>query len=136
MKLSSHLNFNGECRAAFAFYAACLGGTVTFTMNYGDSPAKEQTAPDWHDKVMHTTLTVGDYVLMGCDAPPTHYAPPQGIQLSVSVASAAEAERVFNALAEGGKTTMPFQKTFWSSGFGMLVDRYGIAWMVGADQAA
>jgi PhnB protein len=73
---------------------------------------------------------------MGSDAPPEHYAPPQGIHVSISIASPADGERIFNALAENGKVAMPFQKTFWSPGFGMAVDRFGIPWIVNAEQAA
>ena len=130
MQLSAYLNFNGQCAAAFAVYAKCFGGTITFTQKFGDSPMKDQVPADWYDKIMHTTLTVGDNVLMGADAAPSHYAPVQGIHVSVSVANTAEGERIFNALAEGGKVTMPFQKTFWSPGFGATVDRFGIPWMV------
>jgi len=135
MQLSAYLNFNGQCAKAFAVYAKCLGGTITFTQTFGESPMKDQVPADWHDKVMHTTLTIGDSVLMGADAPPGHYAPVQGIHVSVSIGDAAEGERVFNALAEGGKVTMPFQKTFWSSGFGSTVDRFGIPWMVNCEVA-
>jgi PhnB protein len=135
MKLSPHLNFNGDCAAAFAFYAQCLGGTITFTQTYGESPVEDQVPADWRGKVMHTTLAIGDDALMGCDAPPTRYEKPQGIVVSVSV-SPTEAERIFKALAENGKVTMPFQKTFWSSGFGMAVDRFNIPWMVNSVQAA
>jgi PhnB protein len=136
MKLSAHLNFNGNCAEAFAFYAQCLGGTITFTQKYGDSPVKDQMPPEVYDQVMHSTLALGDMVLMGCDAPSPRYAPPQGIQVSISVPNAADAERIFKGLAEGGKITMPFAKTFWSPGFGMAVDRFGIPWMVNTDAPA
>ena len=130
MQLSAYLNFNGDCAAAFAVYAKCFGGTITFTQKFGDSPMKDQVPADWYDKIMHTTLTVGDNVLMGADAPPSHYVPVQGIHVSVGAISQAEGERIFNTLAEGGKVTMPCQKTFWSPGFGSAVDRFGIPWMV------
>jgi PhnB protein len=79
---------------------------------------------------------VGDQVLMGSDAPPPHYEAPKGTSVSITVADPADAERLFNALSENGKINMPFQKTFWSSGFGMAVDRFGIPWMVNTEQAA
>jgi PhnB protein len=91
--------------------------------------------PDWRDKVVHTRLAVGDQTLMGSDAPPPHYSPPQGNFVSITVGSRAEAERIFNALAENGKISMPFAKTFWSPGFGMLVDRFGTPWMVNCEPA-
>ena len=135
MKLSPYVNFNGQCAEAFKFYEQQLGGKVLMMMTFGESPMKDQTAADWRDKVMHATLAIGDTVLMGMDAGPTHYAAPQGVFVSLTVA-AAEAERIFKALADGGKVTMPFQKTFWSPGFGMAVDRFGIPWMVGSEPAA
>ena len=90
---------------------------------------------DWRDKVIHARLVVGDKVLMGSDAPPTRYAKPQGMTVSLT-APQADAERIFKAFADGGAVTMPFAKTFWSAGFGMVVDRFGIPWMVSSEQAA
>jgi PhnB protein len=136
MQLSPYLNFDGQCASAFKFYEECLGGKIVMMQTFGESPAKDQTAADWQDKVVHVRLEVGGWALMGSDAPPPHYAAPQGMQVSVSVASPAEAERLFNRLAEHGKVTMPYQKTFWSSGFGMAVDRFGIPWMVNCEQPA
>ena len=136
MELSPYLNFNGLCAAAFTFYAQCLGGKIVMMQTHGESAMKDHVPADWHDKIMHARLAVGGRVLMGSDAPPSHYAAPQGMYVSISVAFPAEAERIFNALAEHGKVSMPFQKTFWSSGFGMLVDRFGIPWMVNCEQAA
>jgi PhnB protein len=75
-------------------------------------------------------MTVGDQVLMASDAPPGHYHQPQGFSVSIQVKDVAQGERIFNALAEGGNVMMPFQKTFWSPGFGMLKDRFGIPWQV------
>lgn len=132
MELSPYLNFNGECAAAFKFYERCLGGTIVMMQTHGESPMKDHVPADWHDKVIHARLTVGDKVLMGSDAPPAMYTAPQGIYVSVSVAQA-DAQRIFTALCEGGTVTMPFEKTFWSPGFGMLVDRYGIPWMVNSE---
>jgi PhnB protein len=136
MDLSPHLSFNGECAAAFKFYEQCLGGTIVMMQTHGESPMKDRVPADWQDKVIHARLVVGDKVLMGMDAPPERYAAPQGIFVSYSAANPPDAERVFNALAENGKVTMPFQKTFWSQGFGMAVDRFGIPWMVNCEQAA
>ncbi|MBZ5559005.1 MAG: VOC family protein [Acidobacteriia bacterium] len=136
MELSTHLQFNGQCATAFRFYEQCLGGRIVVLLTHGETPAKDQVAADWQDKVIHARLVVGNKALMGCDAPSPHYAPPRGMQVSLSVATQAEAERIFNALAEDGKVTMPFQRTFWSPGFGMAVDRFGIPWMINTEQAA
>jgi PhnB protein len=136
MQLSPYLNFNGQCKAAFTFYEKLLGGKIAMIQTFGESPANDQTPADWGDKIVHVRLEVGGWALMGSDAPPPHYAAPQGMQVSLSVATSAEAERIFNALAEHGKVSMPFQKTFWSSGFGMAVDRFGIPWMVNSEEPA
>jgi len=85
---------------------------------------------------MHTSLTVDGQVLMGADSPPGRYQEPKGITISVSYKDRDESERIFNTLAEGGKITMPFDKTFWSAGFGMCVDQFGIPWMVNTEAAA
>lgn len=135
MELTPYLHFDGNCAEAFRFYERCLGGALVALLTHRESPMTDQVPPDWQDKIMHARLEVNGKALMGCDAPPSHYARPQGVSVSVSVPSETDAERIFNALAEGGRATMPFQKTFWSPGFGMAVDRFGIAWMVGTEQA-
>ena len=136
MELSPYLSFNGQCAEAFKFYERCLGGRIVMSQTFRESPAKDQVPADWHDKVIHVRLEVDGKALMGSDAPPDHYAPPQGIHVSIGVASPAEAKRIFTALAENGTVTMPFEQTFWSPGFGMLVDRFGVPWMVNTEQAA
>jgi PhnB protein len=136
MELGPYLNFNGRCAEAFKFYEQCLGGKIVMMQTHGESPMKEHVPADWRDKIIHARLVVGNHVLMGSDAPPEHYAAPQGMYVSTSVALPADAERIFNALAENGKVSMPFQTTFWSPGFGMLVDRFGIPWMVNCEPAA
>jgi PhnB protein len=133
MDLTPYLNFNGECAAAFKFYERVLGGTIEMMQTHGESPMKDHVPPDWHDKVIHARLLVDGKAIMGSDAPPQHYSPPQGMYVSVSVRTSADGTRVFNQLAEGGKVTMPFGQTFWSPGFGMLVDRFGTPWMVNSE---
>ena len=133
MKISPYLIFNGQCEAAFKLYEKVLGGAVTFRQTHGESPMAAQVAPDWQGKIMHITLAVGDNVIMGSDAPPDHYQKPQGVQVSIGVNDAAEGDRIFKALAEGGSVSLPYQKTFWSPGFGMLVDQFGTPWMVNSD---
>ncbi len=81
-------------------------------------------------------MVVGDKVLMGSDAPPERYQEPRGFSVSLSVKDPAEAERIFHALADNGTVQMPIQKTFWSVRFGMVVDRFGVPWMVNCEQAA
>ncbi|HEX5473921.1 MAG TPA: VOC family protein [Vicinamibacterales bacterium] len=131
MEICAYLNFNGQCAEAFDDYARCLGGKIVAKQTFGESPMKDQVPADWHDKIVHMRLAAGHALLMGSDAPPPRYSPPKGAQVSVTVDTAAEAERIFNALAKGGTIGMPFAKTFWSDGFGMCTDRFGVPWMVG-----
>ena len=135
MELSPYLNFNGQCAAAFKFYEQCLGGKIVMMQTHGESPMKDHVPPEWRDKVLHARLVVGGEALMGSDAPPDRYERPQGTYVSLSLAFP-DAERIFKALAEGGSVSMPFQKTFWSPGFGSLVDRFGTPWMINAEPAA
>jgi PhnB protein len=136
MEVAPYLNFNGNCAEAFKFYEKALDGTITMMQTHGESPMKDQVPADWQDKVLHVRMTLGKSVLMGSDTPPQHFTAAQGMTVSVSIPTVAESERVFKALAEGGRTIMPFAKTFWSSGFGMAVDRFGIPWMVNCEQPA
>lgn len=129
MELSPYLTFNGDCANAFKFYEKTLNGTMEMMQTHGESAMKDQVPADWKDKIIHARLNVGHFVLMGSDAPPADYTKPAGVSVSISMGTA-DAERAFNALSAGGSVTMPFQKTFWSPGFGMLVDRFGIPWMV------
>ena len=134
MRLSPYVNFNGQCAEAFKFYEKVMGGKITFQMTWGEMPSADQFPPDSHKLIMHSTLSVGDQVLMGADSPPGRYQQPKGMNVSIHVKDKAEGERLFNALAENGNVTMPFQQTFWSPGFGMCVDRFGVPWMVNTEQ--
>jgi len=134
MKINSYLMFNGNCEAAFKFYEQCLGGRITMMMTHGEAPSAEHVPAEWHDKIIHACLEVGDRLLMGSDSPPGYLETPQGFYVQVSVAEPAEAERIFHALAENGKVKMPLEQTFWSARFGMLVDRFGTPWMVNCER--
>jgi len=136
MQLNPYLNFNGECEAAFKFYEQVLGGKITFKMTWGEMPGADQFPAESHKLIMHAKLSVGNEVLMGADAPPDRYQQPKGINVSLHLKDIAEGERIFNALSENGSVQMPFQQTFWSPGFGMCVDQFGIPWMVNCEQAA
>jgi PhnB protein len=134
MKASTHLSFNGQCAAAFKFYERSIGAKVDFMATYGESPMDGEVPPEWRDKIMHATLAVGDTHVMGADSPPQYYKEASGFCVALGTTDLAEAERVFKALAEGGHVQMEFQKTFWSAGFGMLIDQFGIPWMVNCEQ--
>ena len=130
MEIAPYLNFNGQCAAAFAFYQQVLGGTIEMIQKYAETPAKDHVPADWQDKVLHARLVVGTCALMGSDAPPSMFKPTQGMTVALVLPTVADGERIFAALSEGGTVRMPFQKTFWSPGFGDLVDRFGTPWMV------
>jgi PhnB protein len=134
MQLNPYLSFNGNCATAFRFYQKVLGGQIPMMMTYGESPMADQTPPESRDKVMHTRLIAGDTVLMGSDAPSGRYEETKGITVALAVDSAAEAERIFHALAEKGTITMPIGETFWAIRFGMLKDQFGTPWMINCEK--
>jgi PhnB protein len=134
LKVHPYLNFNGNTRIAFEFYAQVLRGKLDM-QTFAESPMAEQADPSWRDKIVHARLTIGDAVLMASDAPDDRYLRPQGIHISLQVDTAAEADRIFGALAEGGEVTIPIQETFWAERFGMCVDRFGIPWMINCEKA-
>lgn len=126
------LFFHGGCEAALEFYRAALGAQVDFLMRYKDNPEPQSMGPlppGFENKVMHTTFRIGGATLMAADA--RREGPGfSGFSLSLTVATQAEADRVFAALADGGQVRMPPAKTFWSPCFGMVTDRFGLSWMV------
>ena len=134
MQLNPYLTFQGRCREAFEYYARVLNGTVEDIFTFANTPMAEEVPPEWHTKVMHASLRVGDQALMGSDAPPGSHEPMSGFSVSLQVADPHEAERVFHALADGGTVRMPIQETFWALRFGMCVDRFGVPWMVNCDR--
>jgi PhnB protein len=136
MRLGTHLNFDGNCRAAFEYYEKCLGGKVTAMLTYGESPMAAHVPPGDHGKVLHATLELGDQRLTGADLPAGRYGKPQGFDVLLTVDDPQEAERIFAALADGGWVQMPLQETFWALRFGMATDRFGTPWMVNCEKPA
>jgi len=130
MQMNPYLFFPGQCEAAFKFYAKVLGGEIIAMMPHEGTPAAENAPPAWRSKIIHARMVVGDKVLMGSDAPPDHQQAMQGFSVTLGIDDPAEAERVFDALAENGTVRMPIGKTFWAERFGMLVDQFGTPWMV------
>ena len=138
MKLNPQISlaFNGQCEAAFSFYEQCLHGTITFMLTWGDSPMAAADAPaGWDAKIAHATLRLGDTAIVGSDVPAALYKPPQGFEVVLQMEDAGEADRVFQALAEGGTIAMPLQETFWALRFGVVVDRFGIPWSINCERA-
>jgi PhnB protein len=133
MEISTYLLFDGQCEAAFKFYAECLGGKIEAMLPHAGTPAEASVPPEMRNKILHARLTVDGQVLMGSDCPPGRYDVPKGFSVSLQVKDPAEAERIFHALAENGQVKMPIQKTFWASRFGMAVDRFGTPWMINCE---
>jgi PhnB protein len=138
MEIQPYLYFDGRCEEAIAFYHEALGATELFKMRFKDAPADpaRPTPPQVADQIMHATLAIGStHVLMSDNCGDGEKTSHSGFSLSVTVDDVASGEKYFNALAQGGKIGMPFQKTFWTEGFGMLVDKFGIPWMVNVRQS-
>lgn len=131
MQLAPYLFFHGACEEALNFYAKCLNGHIAHLSRVAGTPAEEHVSPEHRNMVMHATFVAGDVTFMASDGRPG--ALPDGeddIVLSLATSDAAEGERVFAALAEGGKVEMPLQDAFWGGRFGQLTDRFGIQWML------
>jgi PhnB protein len=138
MQVHPYLSFNGQCEAAFTFYERCLGGQLGAIFRYAGTPMANDVPADWHDKVMHASVTVGQQVLMGADVAPDRYEAPKGFSLSVQLESVSDAERIFHELAQDGRVVVPLEKTFWAARFGVIVDRFGMQWLInceGTDQS-
>jgi PhnB protein len=136
MQISPYLNFAGTCAEAFAAYETIFGGKITFSQNHGETPMKDMVSEGWQNKVMHATIQIGDQVIMGSDAPPERYNAPQGFFVSYGTTDVAGSERIYAALADGGVEVMPLQATFWAERFGMVIDKYGIPWMINCEKPA
>lgn len=135
MKIVTSLSFQGQCREAFEFYARVLGGRITAAFPYGDGPPDMPiTGEKYRSWLMHCWLEVGDQALMGADMDvawaPNIDKPKNGFDVTLHTSDTAQARRWFEQLAEGGREVMPFAETFWSPGYGALVDRFGVPWMV------
>ncbi|MHA6204120.1 VOC family protein [Dyella soli] len=128
MQFIPYLNFDGQCREAFDFYATAFKAKITMRMTYGESPMAAEMPPETHGRVMHSQLETANGLLMGADGPPNTATHKGCVNLMID--TPAEAERVFKALSDGGEVQMPIQETFWAKRFGALTDRYGKAWMV------
>lgn len=129
MKLYPHLNFGGNCEAAFRFYEKLLGGRITILMRAKELPAGVP-APGSPDAVIHAHLTAPDIELIGNDVPPNHFKPIRSSYVCLRVDSAQDAERIYGSLAEGGEVGMPIAETFFASRFAQLRDRFGVLWTI------
>ena len=128
MQIQPYLFYNGRCDEAIEFYRAAVGAEVTMLMRFKDSP--EPASHGNAEKVMHASLRIGDTTVLVSDGRCTGQLSFQGFALSLTVPDDAEAERLFAALGDGGQVQMPLTKTFFTSKFGMVADRFGVLWMI------
>jgi PhnB protein len=128
--LNPYLFYSGNCEAAFKYYEKVLGAKIEMMLRSDEAPESMPPQPGFEKKIMHGRMSINGNVLMASDAPPNHFHKPQGFAVSLTVADPIEAEHKFKALCEGGSVNMPFGKTFFSQGFGMGIDQFGIPWMV------
>ena len=130
MQIQPYLFFDGRCDEALAFYQKALGATVEMLMRFKENPSPAANPPGSDDKVMHSCIRIGDAAVMASDGNCTGKPSFQGFSLSLTAKDVPEARRLFAALGEGGQVQMPFAQTFFSPGFGMVADRFGVSWMV------
>jgi PhnB protein len=133
MQVQPYLFFDGRCEEAVEFYRSALGAEATMLMRFKDSPdphEHEMVPPGAGDKVMHMSFRIGDTTVLASDGRCLGRPSFQGFSLSLTAPTDAEAERLFASLADGGQVQMPLVKTFFSSRFGMVADRFGVSWMI------
>jgi PhnB protein len=130
MRLNTFLNFGGNCDPAFRFYEQHLGGEITMLMRRAEQPDQPVTWPGWEQSIQYAIMTIGETELMGSDVPPDRFQPMRSVYLSLTVDSAAEAERIWALLTDGGQIYMPIEETFFATRFGQLRDKFGTSWMI------
>jgi PhnB protein len=133
VRISPHLCFDGQCREAMQLYQSILGGTLQTMLAYGETPMASSVDSRWHDRIVHATLVLDDVELTGADIIPSEYQRPHGFFVTITVTGIARATEIFRVLSHGGTIKVPFEETFWSPGFGVLVDRFGIPWEINTD---
>jgi PhnB protein len=133
VQIQPYLNFDGRCEEGLEFYQKALGAEVTALMRFKDSPDQGTPGampPGSENKVMHSSFRVGDTSVMASDCHCQGKPNFQGFSLALTVPNTAEAQRLFTALSDGGQVQMPLTPTFWSPGFGVVSDRFGVSWMI------
>jgi PhnB protein len=132
MAFHPYLFFGGNCRDAFTRYQEIFGGELVL-LPMSEAPSEEPVPAEMADVILHAALSFDGHVLMASDDPTGGFGGVQGMFVNYTTADVAEAERVFDALAEGGEVTQPLAETFFSPSFGMCVDRFGTPWMVNTE---
>jgi PhnB protein len=128
MRLNTYVNFAGVCAEAFRYYEKHLGAKVGVMMTHGQAPEQSRVSPEWRDAILHGVISIGGTELMAADVP--NAEPMRSAYLTLNMDSDAEVERVFSALADGGRVLMQMQETFFASRFGQVRDRFGMNWMI------
>ena len=139
-QVNPYLIFNGDCEAAFLLYKSVFGGEFPFMGKFGDMPPAEgqpELPEEEKNRVMHVTLPIGNTILMGSDTNSLAGEVKMGenVSISINVDSREEADSIFTGLTAGGVVKMPMTDTFWGAYFGMLIDKFGIHWMINFDEA-
>ena len=137
--VTTYLMFNGNCEEAFLFYKSVFGGEFQYLGRYKDAPAEddgEELSEEDSNRIMHVSLPIGNTILMGSDSHPKYGDVGFGDNFSISIGTETteEADKIFNGLSSGGMVNMPLEKTFWSSYFGMLKDKFGVNWMISLEE--
>jgi PhnB protein len=137
MKVQTYLQFDGRCAEALEFYREALGAEIGRIMRFKDAPDQSQVSPEAKDKVMHSSFKLGDAEIMASDGFCKGKPSFEGFSLTLVTPSRAESERLLQALSTGGgEVQMPVTETFFSTGFGVGKDRFGVNWMVVAPSEA
>jgi len=130
MSISLHLDFNGQCREAFEYYAEHLGGTIGTMLQFKDSPASSTVADEWQDKIVHANIRIDGIELAGADLLPEQYQKPRGFYILLGLNTEDRVKSIFEKLTVGGNIILSPQKTFWSQCYGIVVDQYGVPWKI------
>jgi PhnB protein len=135
MQVQPYLFLKGRCEEALAFYAQAAGAETLFSLRFKDSPVPNSQPAQWQDKIMHASWRIGATTLMASDGMHDMEGEPyKGFNLSIAADDDVSGKNIFDALSAGGEVRMPWQATFWTSGFGMLTDKFGVPWMVSVEQ--
>lgn len=130
MQIQPYLFFDGRCEEAIDFYREALGAEVQMLMRFKECPQPSSVPPGSDDKVMHAALKIGDATVLASDGRCTGAPSFQGFALALNATDDAHARRMFDALSDGGQVQMPLASTFFATSFGMVIDRFGVTWMV------
>ncbi|HTT49388.1 MAG TPA: VOC family protein [Pseudolabrys sp.] len=130
MPIQPYIFFEGRCEEAIEFYKSALGAKVEMLMRYKQAPDQSMISPGSAEKVMHATIKIGDATVLMSDGRNSGKANFQGFFLTLYAKDPPEADKLFNALLDGGEVRMPLDKTFFSPRFGMLADKFGLGWMI------